>query len=84
MALTNVTRVRTPTRSSYSVYAGRPTAAFVNEAAAKAATGAEYREITVNIKKIATVVMFTQELLDDAREDPTVLINRTSSARSTT
>lgn len=74
MAMTNVTRVST-NKELYSVYAGRPTAAFVNEAAAKQATGAEYREIAVNVKKIATVVLFTQELLDDAREDPTVLIN---------
>jgi len=74
MGLTNVTRVNT-SKELYSVYAGRPTAAFVNEAAPKLATGAEYREITVNVKKIATVVMFTQELLDDAREDPTILIN---------
>ncbi len=75
LSLSNVERVNT-TKELISVYAGRPTAAFVNEAAAKPVTGAEYREMTVNIKKIATTVMYTSELLDDAREDPTVLINQ--------
>jgi HK97 family phage major capsid protein len=62
-------------REKYTVYAGRPTAAFVAEAVAKGATGAEYTELTVDIKKIATIVMYTDELLEDAQEDPTVLIN---------
>jgi HK97 family phage major capsid protein len=57
-------------------YVGRPTAAFVDEAADKAATGAEYAQVTVDIKKIASIVMYTQELLDDAQDDPTVLINQ--------
>lgn len=75
LGLAEVQRVNT-NKELISVYAGRPTAAFVNEAAAKAATGAEYREMTVNIKKIATVVMYTSELIEDAREDPSVLINQ--------
>ena len=29
----------------------------------------------VNIKKIATIVLYTEELLDDAVEDPRVLVN---------
>lgn len=62
-------------RQKYAVYAGRPVAAFVAEGAAKQATGAEFTEIVVNIKKIATIVMYTEELLEDAREDPTVLVS---------
>ena len=42
-------------RQKYTVYAGRPTAAFVAEGAAKGVTGAEFTELTVNIKKIATI-----------------------------
>ncbi len=61
-------------RTKYAVYAGRPTAAFVAEGAAKAATGAEFAEVVVNIKKIASLVMYTEELLEDAREDPSVLV----------
>ena len=73
MSLSRVDRV-VGRRQKYAVYAGRPTAAFVAEGAAKAATGAEFTELVVNIKKIASVVMYTEELLEDAREDPTVLV----------
>lgn len=62
-------------RQKYSIYAGRPTAAFVGEGAAKGTTGAEFSELTINVKKIATNVLYTQELLEDAAEDPRVLIN---------
>ncbi len=74
LSLSRVQRVNT-NKALFSVYAGRPTAAFVNEAAAKPTTGAEYTELAINIKKMATIVMYTEELLEDAREDPTVLIN---------
>jgi HK97 family phage major capsid protein len=73
--LSRVQRVNT-NAAKFSVYAGRPTAAFVSEAAAKPATGAEYTEMTINIKKMATIVMYTEELLEDAREDPSVLVNQ--------
>jgi predicted phage gp36 major capsid-like protein len=73
MALSRVDRV-VGRREKYAIYAGRPTAAFVAEGAAKAATGAEFSELVVNIKKIASVVMYTEELLEDAREDPSVLV----------
>jgi HK97 family phage major capsid protein len=62
-------------RTNYPVYAGRPTAAFVAEGAPKPATGAEYSQTVLNVKKIATTVMYTEELLEDAREDPRVLVN---------
>jgi HK97 family phage major capsid protein len=59
----------------FTEYVGRPTAAFVAEGAAKTATGAEYAQVTVDIKKIAAIVMYTEELLEDAQDDPQVLIN---------
>ncbi len=62
-------------RQVFPVYAGRPTAAFVAEGAAKAATGAEFSTLAVDIKKIASIVMYSDELLADAQNDPTVLIN---------
>lgn len=62
-------------RQRYAVYAGRPTAAFVDEAAPKPVTGAEFAEVLVDVKKMATNVIYTQELLEDAVEDPTVLVN---------
>lgn len=74
MSLSRVERV-IGRRQKYAIYAGRPTAAFVAEGAAKGVTGAELSELTVNIKKIATIVLYTEELIEDAREDPTVLVS---------
>jgi len=74
MSLARVDRVPGK-RQRYSVYAGRPTAAFVSEGAAKPTTGAEFKEVVVNIKKIASQVIYTEELLEDAVEDPRVLVN---------
>ncbi len=62
-------------REKFTEYVGRPTVATVAEAGAKAVTGAEYAEVTLDIVKAATIVMYTQELIEDAQEDPTVLIN---------
>lgn len=62
-------------RQRYTIYAGRPTAAFVAEGAAKGVTGAEFTELVVNVKKIATIVLYTDEMLEDAQEDPTILVN---------
>jgi HK97 family phage major capsid protein len=62
-------------RQRYTVYAGRPVAAFVAEGAAKGTTGAEMTELVVDVKKIATQVIYTEELLEDAQEDPRVLVN---------
>ena len=45
------------------------------EGAAKPATGAEFTEVSVDIKKIATIVLYTEEILEDAVEDPRVLVN---------
>lgn len=62
-------------RQRYTIYAGRPTAAFVAEGAAKPVTGAEFSELVINVKKIATNVLYTEELIEDAQEDPTVLVS---------
>lgn len=63
-------------REQYTEYVGRPAAAFVAEGADKPATGAEYAQITLDVKKIAAVVMYTEELIEDAQDDPTLLINQ--------
>jgi hypothetical protein len=57
------------------VYAGRPTAAFVAEGAAKGVTGAEFTQLAVDVKKMATIVLYTEEVLEDAQYDPQVLVN---------
>lgn len=67
-------------REVWPVYAGRPTAAFVAEGAAKGVTGAEFTQLAVDVKKIATIVLYTEEVLADAASDPQVLVNADVSA----
>jgi HK97 family phage major capsid protein len=62
-------------REKLTEYVGRPTVATVAEAAPKPATGAEYAQVTLDIVKAATIIMYSEELIEDAVEDPTVLIN---------
>lgn len=62
-------------QAQWPVYLGRPTAAFVAEAGTKPATGAEFGQLTASVKKIATNVLYTMEILEDAVQDPRVLIN---------
>lgn len=61
--------------ATWPVYLGRPTAAFTAEAATKPTTGAEFGQLTASIKKIATHVRYTQEILEDAQTNPQILIN---------
>lgn len=70
-------RVRRVTgkRERYTEYVGRPTVSTVAEGADKPATGAEYAEVTLDVVKGAATVLYTEELIEDAQEDPTVLIN---------
>jgi HK97 family phage major capsid protein len=62
-------------REKFTEYVGRPTVATVAEGADKPATGAEYAEVTCDIVKATAIVMYTEELIEDAQEDPTILIN---------
>jgi HK97 family phage major capsid protein len=62
-------------RQKYSIYTGRPSAAFVDEGAAKPVTAAGFSNLDVNVKKIAANVIYTQEILEDAQVDPRVLVN---------
>lgn len=62
-------------REKLTEYVGRPTFATVAEAAAKPATGAEYAQVTLDVVKGACIVMYTQELIEDAVQDPTILVN---------
>lgn len=62
-------------RQRYTVYSGRPTVAFTAEGAAKTSTGAEFTELAINVKKLAAITLYTEELLEDAVEDPRVLVN---------
>jgi hypothetical protein len=56
------------------VYKGRPQAQFVDEGDAKPVDGAEFTTINLNVKKLAVIVPFTDEVLADAQEDPRALV----------
>lgn len=74
LQLASIERIDT-NRMTWPVYLGRPTAGFVGEGASKPVTGAEYTEVSASIKKMATGVIYTDEVLEDARINPEVLIN---------
>ncbi len=63
-------------REVFAVDAGDPTVDFVAESGDKPVTGAEFTTLTLNVKKLAAIVLYTQEMLEDAIYDPRVLINR--------
>lgn len=67
----------TSTRSeAFSIFNGRPTAEIVGEGGTKPVTGAEFTGGTLNIKKIASIVTFTDEMLEDVMNgDLNVLVD---------
>lgn len=66
---------QTSTRKrKYPRMVGRPTAAFVGEGADSPATGAEFGSLEVNVKKISTTILYTEEELEDAYADPEQLV----------
>lgn len=52
-------------RTNFPIWLGQPDAAFVGEGAAKPLTGASLGQGQVNIKKVATIVVFTDEMIED-------------------
>lgn len=76
MSLVNV--VRRNMRSNqvtWPIYLGRATAGFVGEGADKPITGAEFTTHNLFVKKMATNIVYTEEILEDAIENPEVLVN---------
>lgn len=71
--LARVERVGSNNRS-WAVYSGRPAVEFVSESGEKPVTGAEFGEVVLNVKKLAAIVIYTEELLADAQEDPRLLV----------
>lgn len=61
-------------KESIPVYKGRPQAQFVDEGDAKPVDGGEFSTVSLNVKKLAVIVPFTDEVLADAQEDPRALV----------
>lgn len=75
-ALAGDKRATSVTKTQFSIWLGAPTAAFVGEGAVKPATGAEFGQTTINVKKVASIVLFTDEMIEDVQSgDLNVLVD---------
>ena len=69
-------RTTSSRRTEFPIWLGEPTAGFVGEAGTKAVTGAEFSQGTLNIKKVASIVLFTDEQIEDVQNgDLNVLVD---------
>lgn len=75
LSLAGNTGVTSSKKVTIPVMTDFPTAAFVGETAAKPTTGGEFGQVVLNVKKIAAIVPFSDELLEDAVVDPTILMS---------
>lgn len=76
IALAGDAKATTARKTQFPIWLGEPTAGPVGEAAPKPVTGAELGQTEVNIKKFASIVMFTDEMIDDVQNgDLNVLVD---------
>lgn len=69
-------RTTSSRRTEFPIWLGEPTAGFVGEAGTKLVTGAEFGQGTLNIKKVASIVLFTDEQIEDVQNgDLNVLVD---------
>src|SRR6187431_2186720 len=69
-------RAVTSRKTQFPIWLGSPTAGPVGEGAKKPPTGAELGQTELNIKKFATYVIFTDEMLEDLQNgDLNVLVD---------
>lgn len=54
-------------REVFPIWLGAPTADFVGEGAKKPVTGGEFGQTNMNIKKVASIVIFTDEMIEDVQ-----------------
>lgn len=66
LALAGDKRATNARRELFPIWLGQPTAEFVGEGAPKPVTGGELGQGTLTIKKVATIVLFTDEQKEDA------------------
>lgn len=75
-ALAGDARTISARKEAVTIYNGTPTAEVVGEGGTKPVTGAEFSGGTINIKKIAAITTFTDEMLEDVMNgDFNVLID---------
>lgn len=76
LSLAGDARATSSRKTQFQVWKGKPTAEFVDEAGTKPVTGAEFGAGTLNIKKVASIVVFTDEMIEDLQAgDLNVLVD---------
>jgi HK97 family phage major capsid protein len=76
LSLAGDARSTSSPRESWVIWGGAPTAEFVGEGGTKPVTGAEFSSGTLNAKKIASIVLFTDEQIADVQNgDMNVLVD---------
>jgi hypothetical protein len=69
-------RATSARKTNFPIWLGQPDAAFVGEGATKPVTGASFDQVSLNIKKVATIVVFTDEMIEDLQNgDLNVLVD---------
>jgi HK97 family phage major capsid protein len=76
LALAGDRRATDARKEVFVIWLGQPTAGIVGEGAPKPVTGGELGQANLNIKKIASIVLFTDEQRDDVKNgDLDVLVD---------
>ncbi len=76
IALAGDRRATSSIKTQFPIWLGTPTAAPVGEGATKPVTGAEFGQAVMDVKKFATIVLFTDEMIEDVQSgDLNVLVD---------
>jgi len=76
LAIAGDARSTSSRREAFAIWNGTPTAEFVGEGGTKPVTGAEFAGGTLTVKKVASIITFTDEMLEDvANGDLNVLVD---------
>src|SRR5262252_5020975 len=67
IALAGDSRATSAVKMQFPIWLGAPTAAAVGEGASKPVTGAEFGQAVMNVKKFASIVLFTDEMIEDVQ-----------------
>jgi hypothetical protein len=76
IALAGDKRATSAVKTQFPIWLGQPTAGAVGEGADKPVTGAAFDITYINVKKFASIVLFTDEMLEDVQSgDLNVLVD---------
>ena len=67
LAMCGDSRATNVRKEKFGIWLGQPTADFVGEGARKPVTGGEFGQTEMDVKKIASIPLFTDEMLEDVQ-----------------